>query len=374
MYTQQEYKVHFQSIRQKYVKIQILNSSDKVVDQIETDIIDGNINIDAQSPIRRTCDLKLKLKSEYIPSISSQIWLNKRFKLWIGIKDILTDDIVYFNKGIYVISNPIIDIQITEKTISIKGYDKMCLINGEISGYLKNKVIINENIPIHEAIRATMSNLGGENKLLIETHEYNTPYKIEKSIGNTIWDIIEELKDLYMDYQAYYDNNGYFRFDKIKNKINDSIIWNFNDHDFRINSSNEINFNNIKNNIIVYGKLKDDGIQPKATVSITEANNPNNPFKIDGINGIGERSLSIEEDKYYTIEACQQRANYELWKHSNFLETISISCVPIYLIDVNNLVEFNSVEDNVIGKYIINNINESLRYDGLMNIQAYKIY
>ena len=35
------------------------------------------------------------LNSKLFPSISSPIWLNKRFKLLIGIKDILTDEYIF---------------------------------------------------------------------------------------------------------------------------------------------------------------------------------------------------------------------------------------------------------------------------------------
>lgn len=370
MTTQQEYRVHFQKSQQKYAKIQILNSKDIIVDEIETEVIGGNNNLDAMSSIRRVCDLELKFKSNFIPSPSSQIWLNKRFRLWLGIKDILTDEIVWFNRGIYVISNPRIDIQIGNETISIKGYDKSCLLDGTITGELEEKRVIEEGAPIHELIKDTAI-LGGETKLLIDNHDYTVPYRIEKEAGSTIWELLDELRKLYMDWELYYDVNGYLRFNKIRNKLNDTVIHSFTDDELITAKTIEIDFENIKNNIIVYGKLLDNGIQVKSQKTITDINSPNSPFTIEKI---GKRNLIINDTKYYTDEACTQRANYETWKHTNFNEKVSISCVPLLFLGVNRLVEFNAPEHNLYGKYLIENISLGLKHDDIMHFTAWKVY
>ena len=130
--TEQEYRVHFQAVQNKKIKLLILDNNDIAIDEIEGYAIDGNVDVDANSSIRRTCDIKMVLNSKLFPSISSPIWLNKRFKLLIGIKDILTDEYIFFNWGIYSISNPTVDIQISENTINIRGYDKSCFLDGPI--------------------------------------------------------------------------------------------------------------------------------------------------------------------------------------------------------------------------------------------------
>lgn len=369
--TEQEYRVHFQRIQNKKIKLLVLNTKDVVVDEIEGYAVDGNVYVDANSSIRRTCDIKMALNSRLIPSPSSPIWLDKRFKLLIGIKDILTDEFVFFNKGVYIISNPNIDIQVSENIISIKGYDKSCFLDGTVSGELENIVKILPDTPIHEAIKETSLELGGENKLLIDKHEYNTPYEIEKQAGDSIWSLLDELTKLYMNYELYYDLDGFLRFNKIKNKLNDPIIFSFTDDNLINATQIDIDFNNIKNHIIVYGRIKNDGSQVKAQKSITNDYNPLSPFTIEKI---GKRNLVITEDKYFTDEQCQERVDYEEWKHTNFNEKISITCVPLLFLDVNKLIEINSPKYNLFGKYVIESISLGLKFDSLMTITAWKIY
>lgn len=48
MRTETEYRIHLQSARTIYVKVDILNNNEKVVYPLETEVIDGNISIDAK--------------------------------------------------------------------------------------------------------------------------------------------------------------------------------------------------------------------------------------------------------------------------------------------------------------------------------------
>ena len=285
--------------------------------------------------------------------------------------DFTTNAIVWFDYGIFVISDPNIDIQISSKTISIKGLDKMCLLNGDISGQLSSKLLITAGTPIDSAIKATVTTLGLETKVLIETHDYNTPYDIEKDVGTTVWDVVSELNNLYMDWQSFYDTKGYFVFNKIRNKLNDPIIWDFTDKDFRLSGNNQINYSNIRNNFIIYGKLLDSGVQIVSSKELTISNSPTSPFNTTAMD---KRTWVVKDDRLFTQEQCDERLNYEIWKHTNFNEKISFSCVPIYFLSINDLIYINDVSSGIIGTYCINSITVPLKNSDSMNIGAYKIY
>jgi hypothetical protein len=371
MWTQDQYNVLIQRTRELNIKIEVLNSNDNIVDKIEGIAIDGSIDITSESAIRRTCDLKMALKTKLIPSPSSPIWLNKRFRLWVGIRSVASGEIIWFNYGIYVISDPSIDIQVASKTISIKGYDKACLLNDDVSGQLMNKVIIESGTPISDAIKSTVITQGLETRVLIDTSSYTTPYQIEKDAGNTVWDIVEELTNLYMSWESFYDINGFFVFREKKNKLNSPIIWNFEDKDYTLNGSQNINFKNIRNNFNIYGKLLDDGTQIKSSKTLTDVNSPNSNFTVEKI---GQRNYFKENDKLCTQQQADDWRDWEIEQHTNFQEKININSIPIYILDVNQNVYFNNIENNLVGKYCITNISVSLRPDGNMGLQAYRIY
>mgnify|MGYP007053726950 CR=1 FL=1 len=65
--------------------------------------------------------------------------LERKFKLEIGLGNKIESaypDIIWFNKGIYVITSFNSSHSTSQYTISIQGQDKMCLLNGTIGGSL----------------------------------------------------------------------------------------------------------------------------------------------------------------------------------------------------------------------------------------------
>lgn len=376
MYSQQEYNVHFQRTRTVYAKIEILNEYDVVIDEVNAYCVDGSINLEAENSIRRTCDLRLLLQKKYLLTQESPFWGNKRIRLYIGIKHNVTDEIIYFNLGIFVINSHNATLSNTGKEIVLKGSDKMCLLNGDVSGALLNITKISAGTPIHEAVRATIATIGGEDKYIIdEAYDANgvlltVPYDIEKDAGDSITSILDELNNFYMNFQYYYDEDGVFRFCKRPNRSTDAVIWDFEDYDFRISSDKSSNLNNIKNRIKVWGGIQEDASQPSSEKILTNETNPNSAFTVEKW---GERRFVVSEDTYSTEEMCSQRAEYELLMHTLFQEQISVSCLPIYMLDINKLVKFNSEEDGVIGNYLIKSLTIPLKPETEMSFQAYKM-
>lgn len=319
----------------------------------------------------------MKYNEKLMPSRTSPIWLNKRIRIWTGIRNNLDNEIHYFNHGIFALSKGGIELSNSEDKITIKGLDKMALMDGTISGELKDvKTVIPAGVLIHEAIRSTASTLGLEVKLLIDDHPHATPYKIERQAGDTVWSILEELTGLYMNWQCYYDVNGFLNFNQRvpkSAKLSDPIMWDFTETNISIDFSTDIDFDNIKNSYVIRGRIDDEtGIQAIAIYEIRDVNEPNSPFTIEKLKE--ERIFVKTEEKYFDDEACRQCLEYEKFKHTNFNERISFTCVPIYFLDVNHVIACKSSESNETAKYVIDSIDFGLKHDSPMNISGYKLY
>ena len=128
-----------------YVRIIALNLLEEPIETIEGRISQGSINIDGASAIRRTCSLTLLTESY---DYSNHIWgLNTRFKLEVGLSNMIDDnydDIIWFNQGIYVITSFNTSRSANNFSITISGKDKMCLLNGEVSGTFESEVNFGE--------------------------------------------------------------------------------------------------------------------------------------------------------------------------------------------------------------------------------------
>lgn len=109
-----------------------------------------------------------------------------------------------------------------------------------------------------------------------------------------------------------------------------------------------------------------------------EETNPNSPFYVDGSFGKVRIVLSGGEyDNIYMSTLAQQRAEWELYKRCRLQDNISITCVPIYWLDVNWLVEItlpnkNGTEEKQ--RYMIKSINTDFSVSGTQTISLMKYY
>lgn len=529
-----ELKLQTAQTRQLFIKIEIIDTNNKVINEVSGSSISGQYNIDGSSSVRRTCSVTFNLEKGYLPTDTDSVfWLNKKFKLYVGLKIFNTDELYWFDKGTYAIKDPSINISISDKTISINGLDKMALYNGDIGGQLPYSTLIEvgqgtETPYAHEAIQSIMRG-GGETKLFITKTDLQIPYKIESSIGDTRWDLVNKIVELFYDYQAYYNVDGYFVFDKkpsyrSNNNVDNTIAMNFSKnyrntkihntpYNLIISLQREIDYGNVKNKIVVYGGVHDDGYQPSAEIIVNDENYADSPYtveklhetysdnspmyrtyvvqddtyvdavtnfvlynstlnnemrfvykqcvkyndayykciSVDGSNNIEppdtntkdwelicttfqlENSrdngatlfnvsnsyskgdivyttadttnniknyylclqdcnggVSISDTSYwmsikrlseymtdihsYSNSLCKKRAEQEVYLHQQATDKVTITCVPIYSLDVNEVIYLDDAESGVVGEYVINNISCGLGAGDTMSITANKLW
>jgi hypothetical protein len=316
-----ELKLQTRSVRQLYIKIEIIDTNDDVINEVSGSAIGGSYNIDNAAAIRRTCSITFNLEQGYLPDENSVFWINKRFQLYIGLKNIETNEIYWFNKGVYAIKDPAINISISGKTIQINGLDKMALHNGDISGQLSyaTSIEVKDGVYVHDAVRAIMLD-GGETNLLISNTDLQIPYKIESAIGDVRWDVINKLTELFYNYQAFYDLDGYFVFTqkpmyKSEGDIVNNISIDFSKeyknnsleskpYNLIISINREIAYSNIKNKIVVYGGVHEDGYQPRYEILVANHNYPTSPYTIEKLNERNSdntlicRTLVVQDESY----------------------------------------------------------------------------
>ena len=363
------YDVHKQRIREMFIKIELLDFNENVVGALEGVCTGGSVDIDADSSIQRNCSLEIVIKDgSYLPSEVSKIWLNKKFILYTGIKDITNDEIVYIKQGIFFMSNPQIESGNGVRKLTLKGYDKMCWLNGQLSGSLNYTTIRPKDTTFYDAIKTTLE-INGETKFIISDVEgLVLPYQIEKTATDNITSILEEIRDLYMFFEFYYDVNGYFTFRKIKDRKNDIVKHNFEENNLIVNYSNAPNWENIRNDFYVYGRVLTDGTKIQYHL---ENNDINSPFNIDKI---GKRTLiPIVDETIFTQEQAQIRCEYEMFKHSNLNEQISVSLPPIYNMQSNDVCQLKDSESGIEGRYLVKKFNIPLD-ESLSTVTLQKLY
>ena len=351
-------------IKTQYIKITLLTWNEDVIEEIQSQTISGNLNLDGNSAIRRTANLSLFIpeqEADYV-NAASQLSINKKIKLEIGIKNTLNKyidyDILWFPLGIFVVAGISISQSLTGIDVNLSLKDKMCLLNGECGGVLPasitfNEIEINSDIDgetkieqptIYQIIQELVNHWGGEQlgRILISDienrirqvvrwngeqsiylgrissekgqgyYDYSLsqkegykeyikgqdlgyvytnfvyPGELIGNAGSTITEILDKIKNTLGNYEYFYDVEGNFHFQEIKNYLNTSessvilqeinrtntysdkdnsidsksysvtrgkgkSVYNFNDSQAVVSYNNNPQYNNIKNDFIIWG-------------------------------------------------------------------------------------------------------------------------
>lgn len=255
--SQNEYDVVKQQNRILYIKIKLLNYNFQTVDELSGTVVGNPVfTINADSDMRRTCSFSLiPTDSSFDIKEESKIWMDKYVQIFIGIVNNTTDDIVYSNMGCYIVNNPNITYNDINYTINIQGIDLMSRLTGLRNGNLEGlPYIIEENSDVKQAVIACLK-VANIDKYIIEEFPITTPYEIKVDVGGTIFNILNELRNILPNYQMYFDVDGIFHFEKIPSSENEQIFIDDDVWDRVLISYNKsVDFSQIKNVIEVFGK------------------------------------------------------------------------------------------------------------------------
>ena len=106
-----------------------------------------------------------------------------------------------------------------------------------------------------------------------------------------------------------------------------------------------------------------------------EDTNKESPFYVEGT--VGRIRLPLYDSEYdncLTDNLAQQRAEYELWLHTNMNNNVSLTCVPVPWLNVNIKVEYTGRRNKEKNQYIIKSISFGLAPSDTMSLTMIKFY
>ena len=280
--TQSQYNTAHQNIRNTYIRVNLLNFQFLTVDSLEGNLLKGSVSIDANSDMRRTCNIELVVTdSSYNVQAGGKIWLDKYIQIYVGIDDIRTGETSWTNMGIYLINQPSYSYDAQTHTLSFQGVDLMAKLTGLRNGYVtglagKDKVVISVGQNIREVIIGILKENGFNRYVVSECQNVDgaiqsVPYEMEFEQGSTWWDVLSALRNILPSYQMYFDVDGIFHYDMIPYKADDPIRIDLNTWDNNaISESVDVDFESVKNAIEVYGVIHEPPFfcdKDKATVT-----------------------------------------------------------------------------------------------------------
>jgi hypothetical protein len=372
--TQTDYELSQLKVRNNKLKVEVLNFNFQTIDLIEGNVIEGSISIDATADIRRTCSVSLVPNKKYQTiSEGGEFWLDKYIKVYVGTDNPRANGKTeWWNLGIFMINNPNRVYNATTNTISFEGLDLMAKLTGRRNGQLPDiPTLVPVGSKIANVVRYAITQLGGFSNYVIEDEGLIVPYEIKKDVGSTVYDLLVELRDIYSNWEMFFDTNGVFHWQKIPSGEDEAVVLDFDQlsQPIIISDSLDVDFENVKNNIIIRGRLLDNGYQVTATATDTMIDSPYNVNKIGRINYI------VDDERIYNDDLAQQRAKYELFLHARMNDAIVLEIVPTYwLNDVNVKINYTNKKIGIEGEYLIKTLEIPLGIGNNMTINAIKVY
>lgn len=275
------------------IKLEIYNDNNTLLSVVQSNIIEGTFSIDSESDVRRTCSISLKpdKKKSIFVNQDGYIWVNKSAKIYIGVENTRTKQYVWYSQGLYYFKDTSATYDATTNTLNVSACDYMISLDGTKDGNVdalqisipayevdENTGEITKRNIIRDAMVSTITQLGKVKDYMIDDigeqnameqinsdwkeyrkkHElWNTiPYDLEFSSGTTVLSMVSQLRDLYPNYETFFDSDGIFVCQMIPNCDNDDIV--FDDDFFQkilISENCNLDLSSVRNVCKVWGKV-----------------------------------------------------------------------------------------------------------------------
>ena len=253
-----------------YVNIEVKNKSLDTLDEISGVCTDFSYSISSDSGVRQTANVSIYIKdNKYKVRQDSLFWLDKILYVQVGYADNILNETHYYPNGYYLITDNGYSYSESDKILSLTLVDLMSLFDGERGGYLTGQKIavyrygnhpldwytaFNENNEpyecdengnktsnntirpntIRQVVIDIVSDWGKWKNYKIGDvgdyyggvyESYEIPYDLEFGSGSTIFDVLDKLRNLYPNWEFFFDEDGYFVYQKIPTGIDDPIIF-----------------------------------------------------------------------------------------------------------------------------------------------------
>lgn len=242
------------------IKLEIYDQNMGYLDEF-TSYVDiselNNISADRSNSIRRSFSFSFdNSDGRFSWSDSSLIWINKRIKLYIGLK-LLNGTIEYVPQGVFILTNPSDSHNMDGKKCFIEGQDKAYLFS-DSRGLFQKQTTLYKGLNVATAIKIIASE-HGETLFNFDSTDAVIPYDITFELNSNKWDALSKLS-AFGKCSLYYDVYGYLRLQYIGdlNEIyNQPAVWTYEyggeNGNCYIGNERKLNEDLLANHIIVYG-------------------------------------------------------------------------------------------------------------------------
>ncbi|MGG2091227.1 hypothetical protein AB1283_25950 [Bacillus sp. S13(2024)] len=360
--------------KQVSIKLELYDSNDNFIREITQSVNKdsaGSISVDSERDIRRSFSFSLVNKNnEYTYGTDKLVWLDKRVKLYIGLK-LLNGTTEYVPQGYFIVTSPSTSHDTGGSITNLTGQDKAYLYTGNLGKFIYQTKIAT-GLKITEAIKIIAPS---EKWLNFDDITDVVPYELTYEPNSNKWEAMKQLAEL-AKCAIYYDVNGYLRLKKIEleNFQNQSTVWNFTVGDrFYAGNVRTLQDENLYNHVIVLGGGSQTAVVSKE-IKVTETNPKwkDNPYRIEKIGWRPKWHNEGTADPIITTDdLALWRAKWMLMKYLGYVDSVQMPISPHYLLDADDIINIEDPVNGVTGRHMIKSLDIPLS-PALMTVNCSK--
>lgn len=339
---------------------------------LEDILAGGSYSENYQNGQRRSLSFSLyNVEGKYTPGING-FWAGTRLRLDVGV-ELLDGSVIWFQKGIYVITKLDPQLNAEQATVQVSASDKFALFENK-TGTLDTSYEIETGSDIQGVIESILlTEIGNGVPLDPKPIIYHASFKgkktqatISKSAGETFGSILNELATQ-LSAEIFYNSVGRLTIIPTSEVTRDDdkpllFTYDFDKEEFN-NLNLSFDLSAIINRIIVLGNNNNGAVCHAVAVN----DNPRSPLCYQRI---GYRTGNVINDSNITNDIlAQERAAYELRSQLILKSSTNIEVLFNPFLTVNNLVsltcEFYGMNN---AKFLIQSLSFSLDYTGTMSL------
>jgi len=332
----------------------------------------GSYSENYQNGQRRSLSFSLYNEDgKYTPNINT-LWAGTRLRLDLGLER-NDGSIIWFKKGVFVISSSSVDETSSGKFVNIQAGDKFSIFENK-TGTLEDTY----EIPVGSDIQSVIQDILWKNQgdghcfdikpIIYHSSFYGkkTQATISKTAGDSLGSLLLELATQ-LSAEIFYNSEGNLTLvPSIETTldVDKPLIYEFTTDKGDLGGLDlSFDMNSIINRIIVMGTSGNNGFHKAVAIN----DDPGSPLCYQKI---GYRTGGVINDSNITSDyLAEERAKYELRKQLIIKSSTSVNIIFNPLLTVNNLIAINDDFFNFNHeKFLLQGISCSLDYSGQMSM------
>lgn len=222
--TEKDLRLIFARNKQIVIRLELLNSSYQVVEELQGKATQFPVNISNNSDIRSTASLTLVVEDgEAAEGVSQKIWLDNMVRAYAVFEDVDTGENEEYLIGSFLFTDNTYSYDAATQELSLSLVDMMASATSARGSQIGYDTLVPAGSNMRNALISTVARFSNFKRYNVPEFDDPVYYDVETSRGSYGYSILSGLMAMHPTYQMFYNKEGVFTVQPIPTKIEDPV-------------------------------------------------------------------------------------------------------------------------------------------------------